>query len=372
MTDANETGAAQDKPNEQMRTPSDKWPCVAIRQIYVAEATDALVLLRFAIAKGLVSETLSAQGFSGLVNRILPVAEVLICFRESITETQIDQVQTTSPDVNQFITEKHQQKKAEECAPVWPSDEKLSDFESAYHDLTVLMSPVTATSLRDTQEPGDRDGVAARGIRNILGGSVAARFSRRLTSVTVFFLILAVWGSVLDIVDGPVADQPAYTTREVLQIILQSLLPFTYGGIGACVYLPRSLHKYIYSRSFDRYREAEYYNRILLGIISGGTITLVTSHIGLGNGETVDLSAKALGFIAGYNTDFLFSALERVVAAILPKIDASTVKRAETPVPPKSPAVEHVRELLQQLSSTTDEADKAVIRGLLERMGDKI
>ena len=37
-------------------------------------------------------------------------------------------------------------------------------------------------------------------------------------------------------------------------------------------------------------------------------------------------------FVAGYNSDFLFSALERVSAAILPKVGLDTV-RAKTPAP---------------------------------------
>ena len=44
--------------------------------------------------------------------------------------------------------------------------------------------------------------------------------------------------------------------------------------VGACAYMLRSAHYFIYQRSFDTRRTPEYFNRILLGAISGGAIIL--------------------------------------------------------------------------------------------------
>jgi hypothetical protein len=97
------------------------------------------------------------------------------------------------------------------------------------------------------------------------------------------------------------------------------MILYAYGGLGACAYLLRSAHIFIYKRTFDFRREPEYYNRILLGAIAGGTITLFVNQATGDEGTTVQLSSAALGFIAGYSTDFLFSKIENIITVILPK-----------------------------------------------------
>ncbi|HEY2071813.1 MAG TPA: hypothetical protein VGG48_19795 [Rhizomicrobium sp.] len=114
---------------------------------------------------------------------------------------------------------------------------------------------------------------------------------------------------------------------------LKILTPFVYGALGACVYLLRSLHEHIYDRSFDRRHKGEYYNRILLGTISGGILVLLFP---LPKDGTAVIGDSAVAFLAGYNTDLLFSAIERVTAAVLPKTAPTppTVVKAPAPTPP--------------------------------------
>src|SRR5262249_39669921 len=73
----------------------------------------------------------------------------------------------------------------------------------------------------------------------------------------------------------------------------------------------------IQRREFDPKRELEYYSRIVLGVVAGGTVMLLIENVSDGT-PGVHISAAALGLLAGYNTDFLFSAIERITAAILP------------------------------------------------------
>jgi hypothetical protein len=106
---------------------------------------------------------------------------------------------------------------------------------------------------------------------------------------------------------------------DVYSEIAHALAPFAYGAMGACVFLLRSLHKHIWGRTFDRRRKPEYYSRVMLGAISGGAIVLLlTSDVGSPEGA-VKLGYNALGFLAGYNTDLLFSTIERIMNAIFPK-----------------------------------------------------
>jgi hypothetical protein len=112
-------------------------------------------------------------------------------------------------------------------------------------------------------------------------------------------------------------------TEVRLKNTLESMLPWAYGALGSCAYLLRSAHYYIYQRSFDLRRKPEYTNRVLLGAISGGAIILFVNYlVDDGSGTVLHLSSAALGFVAGYSTDFLFNTIERVIAAIFPKTDS--------------------------------------------------
>ena len=107
--------------------------------------------------------------------------------------------------------------------------------------------------------------------------------------------------------------------------LLFSLQPWAYGELGACAYMLRSAHYFIYQRSFDVRRKPEYFNRILLGAISGGAIILFVTNLTNDDGSSINLGAAALGFVAGYSADFLFNTIERIVTAIFPKVAVETV-----------------------------------------------
>ena len=154
--------------------------------------------------------------------------------------------------------------------------------------------------------------------------SPALRFTRKLWFATLAIAVVVVafnWFLNVIAVDGDTGPHVKWRT------IVELLTPWLYGGLGACVYLLRSAHTYIYLRTFDVRRKPEYTNRIMLGAIAGGAIIMFTNNIAGEDGTVVQLSSAALGFLAGYNTDLLFSAMERVINALLPKIGIDTVQR---------------------------------------------
>jgi hypothetical protein len=199
-------------------------------------------------------------------------------------------------------------------------------FEQAYYRLSMAVSPVTAETLRDTADTGDRKGVGIWAWLNntLLGSSPAQRFTRKLWYVAIVvagFILVAEWRiNAL----GMEADAAAI---KVARDVWQWLLPWGYGALGACAYLLRSGHYFIYQRSFDLRRTPEYFNRVLLGAISGGTIILFASYRANDDDTVVHLSSAALGFIAGYSTDFLFNTIERIITAIFPRVAVETVPR---------------------------------------------
>src|SRR5262249_31017967 len=130
-------------------------------------------------------------------------------------------------------------------------------------------------------------------------------------------------------------------------------------------------------REFDPKRELEYYSRIVLGVVAGGTVVLLIENVSDGT-PGVHISAAALGLLAGYNTDFLFSAIERITAAILPKVGPESAQRQPAPRPTQpAPAVAgsdvaHIKDLLTQLSAATDPEDKKTIQALIDKIKDRL
>jgi hypothetical protein len=232
-----------------------------------------------------------------------------------------------------------------------------NDFLAAYETLSIFTYPVTAQTLRDTAE-SDRTFFA--GILKILrpaAARVAAKAAVGDTTATIVpsamrrpsrgtaaarvteFLWVSTWLFLGTI--GATELLQVYTQDREPQIfdfhfyaahMLTAMQPFLYGGLGACAYLLRSAHRLIAARAFNGCYRPEYFNRILLGIISGGTISMFVAVGGDPATTGVALSNAALGFLAGYSTDFLFKTIERILEALFPR-DTT----APSPPPPKPP-----------------------------------
>ena len=223
------------------------------------------------------------------------------------------------------------------------SIEQWNKFEQAYYRIASLMIPVTAETLRDTRDTARPHGKYAsfwvRARDFFWGYSPAQRFTRELwfwALVFATFIIAGEWGINYLGLKKDAASVVGWRT------LLQSLLPWAYGGLGACAYMLRSAHYFIYRRSFDTRRTPEYFNRILLGAISGGAIILFTEYLANAeDGSAAHLGSSALGFLAGYSGDLLFNTIERIIAAIFPKVqleatpsDDAKRKAAMVNVPP--------------------------------------
>ena len=212
------------------------------------------------------------------------------------------------------------------------SIEQWNKFEQAYYRIASLMNPVTAETLRDTRDTARPTGHYAsfwyRARDFFWGYSPAQRFTRELwfwALVFAIFIIAAEWGINYLGLKKDAASVVGWRT------LLQSLLPWAYGGLGACAYMLRSAHYFIYRRSFDTRRTPEYFNRILLGAISGGAIILFTEYLANAeDGSAAHLGSSALGFLAGYSGDLLFNTIERIIAAIFPKVQVETTPSEDT------------------------------------------
>jgi len=256
-----------------------------------------------------------------------------------------------------------------------PSDEDRADFEQAYRDLAQLAAPVSVRTLHATSNRfGRTHWLLARGRK----ASDAIIWSRKLWMITSIFLVATFASQTLDDViagffppDEEVVGGWSYWL-EILSQVLVSLAPFIHGGLGACAYLLRSCHQYHYSRQFNTDRIPEYYSRILLGVVGGGVVQLFVSEVSRQDGSIEALSASALGFLAGYNTGFLFATLERVAEALLPRVGIETVMRA--PRTRARPALDNVslESLYELLRNARSDEEKRLLQETIDRLNKRL
>ncbi|HXZ47030.1 MAG TPA: hypothetical protein VEH02_09925 [Pseudolabrys sp.] len=296
-----------------------------LAQAHERKVADALLLLDFAVSAGIKS----AEG-------------------HLISADDVSIIESTAAKLG-LLRQKGESASAADIAPAdWTA------FDLAYYDLAALLTPVTAETLRATAgKPA-----ATRTWTDFLwGDSPAIQFTRKLWAAALGFAIAVILSNwYLEIVALEGSQEPYNWKRTLVEL----LTPWLYGGLGSCVYLLRSAHMYIYQRTFDVRRKPEYYNRILLGTMSGGAIILFVNQIAGDEGTVIQLGSAALGFLAGYSTDFLFSTIERVISAILPRVSTDTTQK-EKAAGAKSI---DVNRLTDNLLRAKNPADKEHIRKL--------
>ena len=234
-------------------------------------------------------------------------------------------------------------------------------FEEAYQKLSELLKPITAQSLADTDPR-----VCVRRPRLLLGlyrTYAANAFSITLIVWTLFFTITAIGGNVL----FTLQTDDRVIVCDWFYEFLHQLVPFTYGGIGACLFLLKTLHTYIYARTFDDKRKPEYASRIVLGFVSGGVVVLLIDQVA-SDGGAIQISAAALGLLTGYNTDFLFSAIERVAAALLPKVGLDSVRRQSSVQSSVNVSAAATNDLINKITNAPDEATRKSLMALLKQL----
>jgi len=265
-------------------------------------------------------------------------------------------------------------KKAEDAAAPdrLPGLEDRTEFAKAYRDLTLLVAPITAETLRATSDDFPvRSWVTLR--LQVL--PEAKMLFWKLVFWTVVFVAITFLGGLYTPAGTiPIPPTVEFGGSDLLKRLLQIIEPFTYGGIGACAYLLKASIGYIQRREFDPKRELEYYSRILLGVVAGGMVVLLIENLSDGGNATTALhvSAAALGLLAGYNTDFLFQAIERITAAILPKVGPDSAQQRPAAPTVAGGDVALIKDLVAQLAAVTDPEAKKTIQALIDKIRDRL
>ncbi len=248
--------------------------------------------------------------------------------------------------------------KAEKSLEISP--EEGARVALALGRLLRIITPATVLSLRDT-DPAERRIFFLFPVPTYL----ANHLSIGLVITTLVSVLIAVTGEFWVRYFGEPLDQTDGIFNNI-GLVLSILTPFTYGAMGACVYLLRSLHKYIIERTFDRRRRPEYVNRVLLGSVSGGAMVLLIDQVTTDTGDVIEFSSAVLGFLAGYNIDLLFSAIERISEALLPKVGIETVRRRDARPDGTPPTLPPLERLLDRLAVAKSEEEKTLLKELIE------
>jgi hypothetical protein len=296
------------------------------------EVRDALELADFVVKTGL--RTVDGRTLTPDILRIIKVTAGKIGLFETITE------------------------------PVRILASEWTRFEFAYYALVEFTSPVTVETLRNTRNTGRFD---------FLEASSAQKFTWLLWFLTMLFVAIVIACGVVA-TGADTATKEWGRTATFLNNYVPIIVPWIYGGLGACAYLLRTAHSLIAERAFDVRRKPEYLNRILLGAVSGGAIVLLFNSGS--DDDTVKISAAALGFIAGYSNDLLFSAVERVVAAILPRVGLDTLKR-DTVAAPRPPADfpaggMTLKDLIDRMDRAQNPDEKDLYKTLIEKLSARL
>jgi len=208
------------------------------------------------------------------------------------------------------------------------SVEDIDLIENYYRLLEDELAPVTAVSLFATN--------AKKNSRNLKDyvNTEAGKHARHMWYLSFFILALIMGINLFQYIFHMLSADWAIDMKEnfvyitILYWLAAGITPFAYGAFGACVRLLRVTEQRLRDRSFDPRRIPEHRNRMVLGTLSGGVIVLLYSSGGVGETD-IKLTEAALGFLAGYSIDLLFSLIDRLVKAISPDTPTTPVSKSK-------------------------------------------
>jgi hypothetical protein len=100
----------------------------------------------------------------------------------------------------------------------------------------------------------------------------------------------------------------------IANVIGGFFLPLMYGALGTCAYILRTIYAQMVNRSYDARRSGEFIVRMFLGMLSG--ITLQWLLVRDGSAVPGGITPAVLAFLGGYSVELLFTAMDRLLAAV--------------------------------------------------------
>jgi hypothetical protein len=112
--------------------------------------------------------------------------------------------------------------------------------------------------------------------------------------------------------------------------VLRHLIPFIWGGLGACMYLLMRLYNIATHRAFDRARLHGWALRVLLAsVLAAVTLYLIDPAALSSNG--IPLESKSIAFLVGLGVKVVYGAFEKMVDTLVDKFNLESVRRQQPP-----------------------------------------
>jgi hypothetical protein len=180
--------------------------------------------------------------------------------------------------------------------------------------------------------------------RTLIETTFASRSLFWLFGLTFILLGLAVLN---EIMAGWVQASDAPYTQFQQEIVffqrhvLQHLIPFIWGGLGACMYLLMRLYNIATHRAFDRARLHGWALRVLLAsVLAAVTLYLIDPTALSSNG--IPLENKSIAFLVGLGVKVVYGVFEKLVHTLVEKFNLDSVRRQ----PSSSPDNNQLRDFL--------------------------
>ncbi|MBT8383970.1 MAG: hypothetical protein KJO59_16660, partial [Ignavibacteria bacterium] len=231
---------------------------------------------------------------------------------------------------------------------------RTGDLSRIYNRLAEIVAPATPLSIKFTKPSV---GFFKKGKKTI-------PIIRTMWLLSLFFLI-ALIVSRLDVLPTDIA-------------VPVSL--FFASGLGAFFFSLYTANKYVVSRTFDPKYVTFYYNRIIIGILSGyilANIIDVKALLNISENVFTQFSPYVIAILGGFSADAVIKVLNRIVAMLVTMVEGNAkelVKAKEDELRTKFSAdllhlkLNYSKELLPIITEHEGTADEETVQKLKELM----
>ncbi len=169
-------------------------------------------------------------------------------------------------------------------------------------------------------------------------------------------------------------------------ICLQLLLMFS-AFLGACFYTLNTAKRYVLARTFDEYYIANYYSRIVIGVIAGIIIANIikvsyfeTAGTDIGSKILFQMTPSLFALLGGFSAEAVVKILNRLVAMLMTLVEGETKdiidsrvqelknKMEANNIKQNIKNVSDLYSLLESPSLKADEDAKGKIKELINKM----
>lgn len=165
--------------------------------------------------------------------------------------------------------------------------------------------------------------------RTLIETKFSSRSLTLLFITTATFTLLAITNEVMNSWQAEVVltddgyDRFIYAFH---QHVISSLVPFIWGGLGACMYLSMNLYDIAKHRAFDRTKLHGWVLRVILGSILAA-VTVYLFNPAAFTQDQLPLEAKSMAFLVGLSVKVVYGAFEKLLQTLIEKFNLDSLRK---------------------------------------------